>query len=136
MSDALKNLMERIARLSDEQLLAMVDVDFTQYRPEALAYARAELRQRGIEPVRRVPEPERQPRAGTEAPPLRCLRCHSEMKYVGTKRLQDDARWGMFSQLGGLFKDQDYENLDAYVCSKCGRLELFVDGIGEDCRPQ
>jgi len=136
MSDTLNELMERIAQLSDEQLLTMVDVDFTQYRPEALAYARAELRQRGIEPVRRVAEPERQTSVAAEPPPLRCLRCHSEMRYVGTKRLQDDARWGTFSQLGGLFKGQDYENLDAYVCSKCGRLELFVNGIGEDCRPQ
>jgi hypothetical protein len=27
------------------------------------------------------------------------------------------------------------EQFDLYVCTRCGRVELFVDGIGEQFRP-
>ena len=35
--------------------------------------------------------------------------------------------------LGELFVNR--EHFDIYVCSRCGRVELFVDGIGEEFRP-
>ena len=27
------------------------------------------------------------------------------------------------------------EHFDIYICLRCGRVELFVDGIGEEFRP-
>jgi hypothetical protein len=28
------------------------------------------------------------------------------------------------------------ENFDVYVCPRCGHVELFVEGIGEEFRPR
>lgn len=41
-------LKSQIVRLSDEDLLRMVNIDFADYREEAIQYAEAELRARGI----------------------------------------------------------------------------------------
>ena len=42
--------------------------------------------------------------------------------------------WGFFlGDLGELFVNR--EHFDIYVCSRCGRVEFFVDGIGEEFRP-
>ncbi|MCI0489885.1 MAG: hypothetical protein L0229_25110 [Blastocatellia bacterium] len=41
--------MKRISELPDERLLSMVYADYAQYRLEAIAYARAELINRGIQ---------------------------------------------------------------------------------------
>jgi hypothetical protein len=42
-------LKERISKLSDEDLLKMVNVDSAQYRQEALDHARDELAKRGVQ---------------------------------------------------------------------------------------
>src|SRR2546423_4733168 len=44
-----KELEERISKLSDEELLNMVEVEAYEYRKEALDYAKAELMLRGIQ---------------------------------------------------------------------------------------
>jgi hypothetical protein len=36
-------------------------------------------------------------------------------------------------EIGELFVNK--ERFDVYVCNRCGRVELFVDGIGEEFRP-
>ena len=53
MSDTSEDLRSRLVEQSTESLLQMVNVDFADYRDEALEIARAELRRRGI----RVVEP-------------------------------------------------------------------------------
>ncbi len=52
-NDETEGLRNRISRLSNEELLQMVNLDYEQYREEALDYARAEMERRGlkIEPV-------------------------------------------------------------------------------------
>jgi hypothetical protein len=40
--------MEHIADLPDRDLLRMVYLDYTQYRPEAITYAKAEIAKRGV----------------------------------------------------------------------------------------
>ena len=35
--------------------------------------------------------------------------------------------------LGELFVNR--ESFDVYCCGRCGRVELFIDGIGEEFRP-
>ena len=63
--------------------------------------------------------------------PLQCLRCREDLDFVGTRTskevpgLLDFARmfaWGT--------------SFDIYVCPSCGRVELFIDGIGDDKRPE
>ena len=50
MADLKKELQEKISRMSDDQLLNMIQVDFADYRQDALDFARTELLARGINP--------------------------------------------------------------------------------------
>src|SRR5207247_1213191 len=52
--------------------------------------------------------------------------------FVGTKRFHEGGRWGVLGDLGELFVKR--ERFDVYVCPRCGRVEFFVDGIGEEHR--
>ena len=67
--------------------------------------------------------------------PMTCPRCDTELSYVGTKKFHEGSRgWGFWlGDLGELFTHR--EHFDVYVCQRCGRVELFVDGIGEQFRP-
>jgi hypothetical protein len=67
--------------------------------------------------------------------PMSCPRCDRELQYVGTKKFHEGSRgWGFWlGDLGELFTHR--EHFDVYVCPRCGRVELFVDGIGEEFRP-
>ena len=64
---------------------------------------------------------------------IRCPRCDKRLDYVGTKKFHEGTRWGLLGEIGELFTNR--EHFDVYVCPRCGRVELFVDGIGEDLRP-
>jgi hypothetical protein len=48
MSEELKELYFRIIQLSDDELLQMVNIEYDEYRPEALKFAREELNRRGL----------------------------------------------------------------------------------------
>jgi uncharacterized protein YbaR (Trm112 family) len=65
--------------------------------------------------------------------PMTCPRCEAALEYVGTKKFHEGARYGVLGDLGELFVNK--ERFDVYVCPRCGRVELFVDGIGEEFRP-
>jgi predicted RNA-binding Zn-ribbon protein involved in translation (DUF1610 family) len=68
--------------------------------------------------------------------PMTCARCNRELQYAGTKRFHEGSRgWGFFlGDMGELFTNR--ESFDVYVCPRCGRVELFLDGIGEEFRPR
>ena len=65
--------------------------------------------------------------------PIRCARCHRPLDYVGTKAFHEGTDWGVLGNLGELFVNR--ERFEVYVCPRCGRVEFFVDGIGEEYRP-
>ncbi len=48
MNEDFKRLRERMSSLSSEDLLRIVNVEYRDYRPEALEYAKAELDSRGL----------------------------------------------------------------------------------------
>jgi len=62
-----------------------------------------------------------------------CSRCTMKLDYVGTKRFHEGTRYGVLGDIGELFVKR--EKFDVYVCPRCGRVEFFVDGIGEEFRP-
>jgi hypothetical protein len=49
MSEDLKELYFRIIQLSDDELSQMVNVEYDEYRPEALKFAREEMQRRGLQ---------------------------------------------------------------------------------------
>ena len=65
--------------------------------------------------------------------PMGCPRCDCKLDYVGTKSFHEGTRWGVLGDLGELFVNR--ERFDVYCCPRCGRVEFFVDGIGEELRP-
>jgi len=69
-----------------------------------------------------------------DADPLACPRCSCALEYVGRKRFHEGTNWGALGEIGELFVKR--EHFDVYVCPRCGRVEFFVDGIGEQFRPQ
>jgi hypothetical protein len=73
-------------------------------------------------------------RATVGAGPLTCARCSRELDYVGRKRFHEGTNWGVLGEVGEWFVKR--QHFDVYVCPRCGRVEFFVDGIGEELRPQ
>jgi DNA-directed RNA polymerase subunit RPC12/RpoP len=64
---------------------------------------------------------------------IKCSRCSVKLKFMGTKKFHEGTRWGVAGDLGELFVNK--EKYDVYHCPKCGVVEMFVDGVGEDLRP-
>jgi hypothetical protein len=64
--------------------------------------------------------------------PITCPRCDTALQFVGTKKIHEGTNWGILGEIGELFVKR--ERFDVYVCPRCGRVEFFVDGIGEEFR--
>ena len=59
-----------------------------------------------------------------------CIRCKTPSHYAGTKRFHEGSNLGFWlGDMGHLF--QNHERYDVYYCPKCGKVEFFVDGIGD-----
>lgn len=70
-----------------------------------------------------------------EAPrDLTCLRCSATIEHLGTRRFHEGTNWGVLGELGELFVKR--EQFDIYACPKCGKVEFFVDGVGEGLRQE
>jgi hypothetical protein len=65
--------------------------------------------------------------------PIMCARCDQALEYVGRKRFHEGTNWGVLGELGELFVKR--QHFDVYLCPRCGRVEFFVDGVGEAFRP-
>lgn len=70
-----------------------------------------------------------------EKNPIHCPRCDRTLDFVGTKKFHEGTpAWGfVLGDLGELFVNR--EHFDVYLCPRCGRLEFFLDGVGEEFRP-
>ena len=67
------------------------------------------------------------------ANPISCARCNKPLDYVGRKLFHEGTNWGALGEIGELFVKK--QHFDVYVCNRCGRVEFFVDGLGEEFRP-
>ena len=65
---------------------------------------------------------------------ITCLPCQVTLTYAGTKKFHEGTRWGVLGELGELFVSK--ETFDVYYCPRCGKVDFYVDGVGEDLRPQ
>ena len=63
---------------------------------------------------------------------VKCLRCEQPMEYGGKKKFHEGSRVGVFGDLGELFVRR--EVYDVYFCGRCGKVEFFIDGIGDASR--
>ncbi len=74
-------------------------------------------------------------RGSGTADPMQCPVCRLTLDFVGTKKFHEGSRAAPFvlGDFGELFVKR--EHFDVYVCSRCGRAELFLGGVGEEFRP-
>jgi hypothetical protein len=131
LDEEAKKLQTRIAALSDEELLTMVEVEAAEYREDAIEFAKAELLARGIafsegpaedsggfEDAEEGIEDEPLPVNGTRTPPI-CSVCGGE------------TRFGILfagRELTMLFPEDRLERaVEAYACRNCGRVQLILD---------
>jgi hypothetical protein len=64
---------------------------------------------------------------------LSCLRCQTPLAFAGTKRFHEGTLF--WDTLGGIFElFKNREHFDVYVCPHCGKVEFFVEGVGDDLR--
>jgi hypothetical protein len=125
MNDELKELEVRISQMSDDELLQIIQVDYADYRQEALDFAKAELEKRNISyeesdlDEEDTAESEDSSSVVSAAGNIPCDVCGGEMRS-GT----------IFAdkELSILFPDKNEERfIQALACGKCGNLRLVVD---------
>jgi hypothetical protein len=84
--------------------------------------------------VQDAPQEEPEYLEGEVRHPIACARCERQLTFIGTKKLHEGTRaWDVLGGLWELFKNR--EHFDVYMCPRCGRVEFFVDGVGEAFRP-
>ena len=64
--------------------------------------------------------------------PINCVRCAGQMYYLGIRDFHEGTRVGVFGDIFELF--QNREEMEMFACGKCGRIEFFVGGVGEELR--
>ena len=55
---------------------------------------------------------------------IACLRCNTNLLYLGVYRFHEGARLGVWGNFFELFVNR--ECFEIYVCLKCGKTEFFV----------
>lgn len=119
-------LKKRISKLSDQELLKMVNEDYEDYRDEALDYAEAELQARGILPD--IEEP-LQEEANEDM--------GQERTRAGRDMTCDDCGGALTpAQLFGeseiivyLIEKKADRFLRVTACTQCGQVRLSVDFV-------
>jgi hypothetical protein len=122
-------MKESVSQMSDEELLRVVSVDAGQYRPEALALAKAEMARRGLATDNQVNR-------------IKCVKCAGVMEegfvpdfghyeYVRPLKWIEGKPEKTFWK-GTKVEDRRDANISAYRCRECGYVELYAK---EESRP-
>jgi hypothetical protein len=119
--DELNQLKERISQMSDYELRQMVEVDYADYRSEALEFAKAELASRRVS--FEAPQFEADEDDSDDSEPswadVPCGNCGGAMR---SGLLFSD------KELTIVFSDNNEERfVQAYACPRCGVVRLAVD---------
>ena len=120
LDEELNELKDRISQMSDRELLQIVEVEYADYRKEALEFAEGELAKRSIpfeKPELAADEDDdSMAPSGNNAP---CGNCGGAM------------RPGLLfadKELTILFADDNEERfVQAFACTACGDVRLTVD---------
>ena len=123
MDEETLKLKAKISGLSDEELLNIVEVDFNDYRKEAMDFAKHELTRRGIEfdgLINEAAQPDETADARADTSWLgTCLRCGGKTR-PGV--LVEDKEITLY-----LTDKDQHRFVKVYACSRCGYLQQAVD---------
>lgn len=130
MDEKMAALKERISGMSDEELLNVVEVEFNDYRKEAINFAKQELTRRGVE----FEEPGNEEILTGEE---EVVTGESANSQVDTTWAETCIRCGGKTRPGVLledkeitifFTDKDEQRfLEVYACRNCGHVQVAVD---------
>ena len=121
------DLKQNISQLSDEELLEMVTANSSEYREEALYFAKAELVARGIdftklssdETINETEAPAKSESSSVSRALLVCPSCGGQLRLgtlVGEKELTI------------VFADNREERfVKVNACAQCGKISLVAD---------
>lgn len=131
MSKDFEELKQRLIKLSDEELIDMVQAAPGEYRPDALEIAKAELKWRRVEiPEPEEAEPETEPTSSNvsagqfpvarpSVPGAGCPFCGGELR-TGTLVAE--------KELTVVFSDNQEERfVKVSACTQCGQISLTAD---------
>jgi len=65
---------------------------------------------------------------------MKCLRCGTEMQFIGKKSFREGTNWGILGDIGEWFEGK--QEFDLHACPKCGHVEFFVSGVRPESVPQ
>ena len=126
MDDEQRELRERIADMSEAELLRMVGKDRREYRAEAVAYAKEELNARRSVIAEQEDENDDEADADEAADAAQVPAIEQPCDICGGSM----RRGALFAdrEMTIYFDDTDEERfVEAVVCSACGNLRLVVD---------
>jgi hypothetical protein len=118
MDDESKALKERMADLSDAELLKIVGSESADYRKQALDLAKSELARRGV-PAQVSPEALYGQGSSPDANENVCPACQGQLRpgILFADR-----------ELTMIFTDNDEERfVEVWACTDCGQVQLVVD---------
>jgi hypothetical protein len=120
--EELIELKDRISQMSDSELLRIVEVEYNDYRKEALEFAEQELHKRSVP----FEKPELEPDDAEVAESIDPVRSSAPCRECGGVM-----RPGMLfadKELTMLFNDDNEERfVQAFACKACGAVRLAVD---------
>jgi hypothetical protein len=118
--DELNELKDRISQMSDRELLRIVEVEYADYRKEAIEFAEVELGKRSI-PFEK-PELDADEDADSIAPAASKAPCGNCGGVMRSGLLFAE------KELTILFSDSNEERfVHAFACTACGDVRLIVD---------
>lgn len=121
MDEELSELKDRISQMSDNELLRIVEVEYADYRKEAIDFAEAELGKRSI-PFEKPELADEVEDADSTAPAKNNVSCGNCGEVMRPGLLFAD------KELTILFSDSNEERfVQAFVCTACGDVRLVAD---------
>lgn len=122
LDEELSSLRDRISQMSDRELLRIVEVEYNDYRKEALEFAQAELQKRSL-PFEKIEPDKDEADEAVSADAVRniapCRECGGVMR---SGLLFAD------KELTMLFNDNNEERfVQSFSCMACGSVRLTLD---------
>jgi hypothetical protein len=120
--EELSELKDRISQMSDRELLRMVEVEYNDYRKEALEFAEVELNKRSIPFEKSEPDEDEAEEAESKDPIPNIAPCRECGGVMRSGLLFAD------KELTMLFNaDNEERFVQSFACMTCGSVRLAID---------
>ena len=122
LDEELSELKDRISQMSDRELLRIVEVEYNDYRKEALEFAEVELQKRSLPFEKPQPDADEAEEVVSIDPVRNIKPCRECGGVMRSGLLFAD------KELTMLFNDDNEERfVQAFACKACGAVRLALD---------